>query len=446
MLKLIFPIILIIIINRLYTIWWQTIISIVIMSLITIIYLNYQQLPIIINNFSSIDFMSSSLILLSILITAIIIIARTKILLLNNSPSIFLFISSTLLIVLLLAFSSTSLIYFYIWFEASLIPTLFIILFWGYQPERLQSGIYLILYTISASLPILITFILINSFSNSINITSIILNIPPYVNIYLFWLIIILGMLVKLPIFSTHLWLPKAHVEAPIAGSIILAAILLKLGGYGLLRVISIFIKTAIPTKFLIRVSIYGAFLTSLICMRQTDIKSIIAYSSVGHIGIIITGIISYTKWGYVGRIIIMIAHGLCSSALFILANTTYTITHTRRTFIIKGMLLISPSLTMWWFIFLSINIAAPPRFNLLREIILITSIISSSLITFIPLALLRFCTAIYSLNLFRITQHGHLHYILNPSNQYKRNDILLIVIHIAPIILLILKPIIFTT
>jgi len=440
MLKLIFPLIstyLIIIFN--YS-WWISFTIILILTTYSLSLLSSYSFTTISSYIIMTDQISSLLTSLSILIAAMIILARTKIIFSKNKQDIFIFLNLTLIIILILCFNSNSIITFYIWFEASLIPTLLIIALWGYQPERMQAGIYLIIYTITASLPILILFIIIYTSSSSILINGSIIEFPNNINSSIFWLILITGFIVKLPIFSTHLWLPKAHVEAPIAGSIILAAILLKLGGYGLIRIINIFPIRGIPNNILIRVALYGAIITRLICLRQPDIKSLIAYSSVGHIGIILAGILSYSSWSMSAALIIIIAHGLCSSALFIIANLSYTITHTRSIYLTKGILSICPTLSIWWFLLLSANMAAPPSLNLLREIILISAISRTSITSIIVLAMLRFFTAAYSLHIFAITQHGQSSIILNPSATYKQSDILLLLIHLTPLILLILK------
>jgi len=442
MLKLILPLISIIIVISLNNRWWLIFSIILGLSLYSILIFSPIQISLLaVSNHSITDQTSVIMIILSILITSIIILARTKVIYTNASPKKFLILSLLLLLALIRCFSTSSIMSFYICFEATLVPTLLIILFWGYQPERIQAGIYIIIYTICASLPILLILssIIISSKISKLYIFSI-FNVHPSIRSRSLWLLLILGFLVKLPIFSTHLWLPKAHVEAPIAGSIILAAVLLKLGGYGLIRIISIIPFNIIPNKFLISLSLYGAMLTSLICIRQPDIKSLIAYSSIGHMGIILAGMLSYTIWGISAALIIIVAHGLGSSALFIIANLSYSITHTRSVYLTKGIISICPTLAIWWFLFLSVNIAAPPSLNLLSEIILITSISRISSILILVLAILRFFTGAYSLHLFAVTQHGQSLNILNATKSYSISDILLLTLHLTPIILLISK------
>jgi len=445
MLKILLPLIALIFITNNTFYWWITIASLLIITIIsTTNILHFNIINSSISPFSAIDTISTTLILLRILIAALIIIASSKIFNISRNHKIFSIINLLLLIILINCFSSSNIITFYIWFEASLIPTIIIIITWGYQPERLQARIYLILYTITASLPIFIIFCSIYFYSNHLLIPIFSeLIFPHFFSISsVFWLITLIGFLVKLPIFSTHLWLPKAHVEAPIAGSIVLAAILLKLGGYGLARISVIFQNiVSASSSILIRISITGAIATRLICIRQPDLKSLIAYSSVGHIGLILTGILSNTSWGITGRLIIIVAHGLSSSALFIIANLSYEITHTRSIFLTKGLIVINPVITMWWFLFTAANIAAPPSINLLREITLITATLAKS-IFFIPLlGLVRFLTAIYSLHIYTTTQHGQISNYTNPLSTIKPKDILMLSLHIFPIVLFILKP-----
>lgn len=330
----------------------------------------------------------------------------------------------------------------YIIFEASLIPTFILILGWGNQPERSQAGIYILIYTVIASLPLLLAFLIWSNHIRRTNIHIIYLYKSNWLISSLWALLMVFAFSVKLPTYLVHLWLPKAHVEAPVAGSIILAAILLKLGGYGLLRILSKIRDTIYYlTPTLVSWSLAGGSIIAIICIFQNDVKLLIALSSVSHIAIVIRGILTLSYWGVNGAQLIIIGHGFCSSGLFCIANIAYERTNSRRFFIIKGIQTILPVISIIWFLLCTSNIAAPPSLNLLGEINSITSLYSWSHYTFILLTVLVFIAAAYSLFLFRQTQHGKLPSKTQTLLPISIREWLILLSHWAPLNLLILNP-----
>nr|QFX74890.1 NADH dehydrogenase subunit 4 [Pleonexes koreana] len=389
-----------------------------------------------INSLMECDNFCLSLMLLSVWLVMLSVLASNNIKM-KTLYKVFILMLNSLLFFLILSFSFNNYILFYLSFECSILPITFLILGWGYQPERAQAGIYLVFYTLFASLPLLV-LILMNSYFNGSNmcLSGFYTGLVSGVNSFF----LISAFLVKFPMYITHLWLPKAHVEAPVAGSMILAGILLKLGGYGMIRFMNL--VNLLPNYlqfFLIIVSTLGGVLISLVCMNHMDMKSLVAYSSVVHMSTCISCILTMNEMGFQGAYIMMIAHGLSSSGFFFLIGVIYERSGSRSLLVNKGLMNIMPSLSLIWFLVIASNMSAPPFINLLGEIYIFCSLLYWSGYMFFMLMLLVFFSACYNLYLFSLSQHGKFLLSKQSFNSGLVIEFLVGSLHIIPLFLLIL-------
>nr|YP_009673886.1 NADH dehydrogenase subunit 4 [Amblyomma javanense]QDC21274.1 NADH dehydrogenase subunit 4 [Amblyomma javanense] len=413
---------------------FEIMIMMLLMFLLTFVHILIPEIIIVINNLN-LDSMSILLNLLTIWISFLMLLASMKMNFYNKN---FMFYVSLMMLLLIICFSVTNLLLFYFFFESVLFPIIMMIFGWGIQPERLQAGMYMLMYTILGSFPlfVMIIFYMIKAYCLNYNYMDWI-SLDFFGNMFIF---IMLGFFVKVPMFFFHLWLPKAHVEAPISGSMMLAGILLKLGIYGIFRFkMMIIFNMILFSEFFISISIWGSVMISIFCLYQIDIKSLIAYSSVCHMGVILGGLMSMNILSSMGALILMIGHGLCSSGLFCMANLIYERMNTRSMILFKGVKTIFPSLTLWWFMFSIVNMSAPLTMNLVGEFLLMMSILKLSMFFMFPIMLVIFLSACYSLYMYSYINHGQ-GWILWSSSLINLREYNLLFLHIFPSFFWILK------
>ena len=271
-------------------------------------------------------------------------------------------------------FCSLDLVVFYLFFEAGLIPMFLIIGIWG-GPRRVYSAFKFFLFTLLGSVLMLVAIIAIYWITGTTDVTQIYeIKIPKeYQN--LLWLAFFSSFAVKMPMWPVHTWLPDAHVEAPTAGSVILAAILLKMAGYGFLRFsLPMFpLASEFFTPLIFTLSIIAIIYTSLVALMQEDMKKLIAYSSVAHMGYVTLGIFTFTKQGIEGSVFQMISHGLISAALFLCVGVVYDRLHSRMISTYGGLVNYLPKYSFLFIVFALAGLGLPGTSGFLGEFLVLT-------------------------------------------------------------------------
>ena len=322
-------------------------------------------------------------------------------------------------------FTIVNIIGFYILFEAILIPMFLIIGVWGSREEKVQASYYFFFYTFMGSVFLLLAILKLYSYVGSID----------YWGLYCFKFeknlqyFLLLGFLIsfaiKIPKIPFHIWLPQAHVEAPVAGSVILAGVLLKLGGYGLIRFVWALFPEGLEffAPFVQTLSLLAVIYGSLTTCRQVDLKRIIAYSSVAHMGLVTLGLFSYLIEGLVAAVFLMLAHGLVSSALFIAVTFLYERHYTRIVKYYRGMTITMPLFSMLMLILMLANASIPLSCNFIGEFFSLLAAFEYNIIVGVLAALSMVLSAAYSIYLYNRVCFGVTSKYLHFSRDLNRRE-----------------------
>ena len=307
-------------------------------------------------------------------------------------------------------FCSLDLVIFYLFFEAGLIPMFLIIGIWG-GPRKVYSAFKFFLYTLLGSVLMLIAIISIYWITGTTDVTQIYeIKIPGELQ-YLLWLAFFSSFAVKLPMWPVHTWLPDAHVEAPTTGSVVLAAILLKMAGYGFLRFsVGMFpIASEYFTPLIFALSVIAVIYTSLVALMQDDMKKLIAYSSVAHMGFVTIGIFTFNKQGIEGSIIQMFSHGLISAALFLSVGVLYDRTHSRLIKSYGGIVNILPKYSFLFMIFALGALGLPGTSGFIGEFLILVGVFKVNVLVAIVASIGVILAAAYILWLYKRVIFGKL-------------------------------------
>lgn len=309
----------------------------------------------------------------------------------------------TIDLLLILTFLTTDIFCFYIFFESVLIPMFIIIGIWGSRARKSKAAFYLFLYTLFGSFFLLFGIFELYGITGSTSY-EILLTAKLNTNTQLYlWFCFFIPFAIKIPMVPTHIWLPEAHVEAPTIGSVILASLLLKLGGYGFLRfTVSIFpLANIYYAPIITTLCVLGIIFASLATFRQVDLKRIIAYASIAHMNVVVLGLFSYTQQGLDGAIYLMIAHGLTSGGLFFLVGALYERYKSRLIEYYGGLVQVSPVLTLFFCLFSFANMGFPGTSNFIGEFITLVGIFETNIFVMFFATTGVIFSAVYSIWLF---------------------------------------------
>lgn len=306
----------------------------------------------------------------------------------------------TLQFSLIHTFTSLNLLSFYVFFELTLVPMFLIIVIWGSRQRKIHAGYLFFFYTAIGSIFLLLGILLLYYYTNTLFIPNLFIINLDLEKQLLLWVLFFLGFAIKVPIVPFHTWLPEAHVEAPTTGSIILAALLLKIGTFGMLRFMFPILNSATNTfkPFVFMISILSIYHASIIALRQVDLKKLIAYSSVAHMGFVTLGLFSLNIYGFVGSLYIMISHGIVAGALFFLVGVLYDRYGSRNILDYGGLASTMPLFATTFFFFTLANLSFPGSSNFIGELFVLLGLCEIEMLTTILATLSIIFTSSYSI------------------------------------------------
>lgn len=351
-------------------------------------------------------------------------------------------------VILHLVFSVMDILLFYIFFESVLITMFIIIGIFGSRERKIRASYMFFIYTLLGSVLMMLSILFIYFYIGTTDYLSLLAVDFSYDLQKLLWLTFFFSFAVKVPMVPFHIWLPEAHVEAPAVGSVILAGILLKLGTYGFLRFsLPLFPYASVYfTPFVYTIAILGLIYASLTAIRQTDIKRVIAYSSIAHMNLIMIGLFSLEFSSIEGAIVQMISHGLVSGGLFLLIGVLYDRYHTRLIKYYGGVVQVMPIFATIFLIFTLANIAFPTTSSFVGEFLIFMGTFNSNIIIGFFATISMLFGAIYSLWLFNRVCYGNvnLHYIHNLKDMYS-HELYIFLVLLFTIMLIGIYPIFLT-